>query len=158
MGGQAPNMPGMNQNPMGQPPVQAGMDPAMMGQPDLRAMENQLTSMRMFSGNTRLINLLEQALEIKKGLQFKLKDVKTIGRLLGFQIQTNMQLKFLSFSYILYSADSLHEKHASIFGDFLLVDDNRKSISVLSNMDMLFVGLTQFTIPQNTRYSLEVGF
>lgn len=117
-------------------------------------MENQLASMKMFSGNTRLIKLLEQSLEIKKAMHFKIEDTKTIGRLLGFKIKTNMELKSLSFSYILYSNAALGEKHNSIFGDFVLVDDRKQTISILNNMDMLLVGLTQFTIPKNTLYSL----
>lgn len=138
----------------------SGIDanPKPLDTEEIRGMENQLASMKMFSANPRLVKLLEESLEIKKGLQFKISDAKNVGSLLGFKIQTNMELISVSFSYIVFSNLAMRDKHNSIIGDFILVDQKEEKISVMSNMGMLLVGLTQFTIPQNTLYNFEVSF
>ena len=91
-------------------------------------MENQLATMKMFSSNPRLVQLLERALELKKAATFKIGDVKVAGRLFGFQIESNMQLKELSFSYLLFSGVALSDQHNSILGDFTLVDGQKHMI------------------------------
>ena len=69
-----------------------------------------------------------------------------------------MEMRSLTFSYVIFSNIILREKHNIISGDFSLVDQNSHRFSILSNMGMLLAGLTQFSIPRSELYSFEISY
>ena len=119
-------------------------------------MQNQYDSFKQFSTNTQLITYFFQALQINKAIQFSIADVKTLGRLFSFNINTNGDLSSLSYSYVIFSKSKINEKHNYIAQDFTLSNAQVK-FSSLQNVDMLLTGLTGFNIPRDAFYEFGVS-
>lgn len=112
----------------------------------------------MFSTNPKIIKLLEQALLIKKGIFLKIKNARTIGNILGFNIETNLKLRWISFSYILLSEESILEKHNYVTGNVIMYDEETYKFEEIGYMDKLFFGIHSFSIPSNSMIELSIKY
>lgn len=69
-------------------------------------MVRQYENLKQFSTST-LLKSFEQAIEMKKAMDFKLSDAKLIGKYLSLVLETTQELQSLTISSVAFSRKSL---------------------------------------------------
>ena len=123
-------------------------------------MVSQYENFKSFSTNQELLRYFENAIEEKKTLQVRIHDPKILSSFLGLSITISPSTELLSitYSYVLFSNVVLADKHDYILGNFVLVDNQAKSISSLSHMEMHMKALQGMHIPRDYMYGLSLRF